>query len=120
MTLANMGLTKILAISVPVLDMIYPIAIMLIALAMLDKVFKGNKIIYGLTILFTGVVSVAYGLKGFGIEIGLKLFGKLPMYNDGLGWLVPALIGIMSGLIITKVKEKSNTGKEDLKAVEEI
>lgn len=31
------GLSKILAISIPILDMIYPIAIMLIVLAILDK-----------------------------------------------------------------------------------
>ena len=70
MILANMGLTKILSISVPVLDMIYPIAIMLIVLAMVDKFIKGSRIVYSLTILFTGVVSVIYGLKGFGIESG--------------------------------------------------
>ncbi|MDZ5010944.1 branched-chain amino acid transport system II carrier protein, partial [Clostridium perfringens] len=36
MLLANMGLTKILIVSVPVLNAIYPISIMLIVLSMLD------------------------------------------------------------------------------------
>ncbi len=40
MILANMGLNKILAVSVPVLNAIYPMAIMLIVLAMLDKYIK--------------------------------------------------------------------------------
>ena len=53
MVLANMGLTKILAVSVPVLNAIYPIAIMLIVLAMFDKFLKGNKSVYCLTILFS-------------------------------------------------------------------
>ena len=51
MVLANMGLNKILSISVPVLEMIYPIAIMLIVLAMLDNLFKGNRLVYRLSIL---------------------------------------------------------------------
>ena len=112
MTLANMGLAKILAISIPVLDMIYPIAIMLIVLAMMDKFIKGSRTVYSLTILFTGVVSVIYGLKGFGIELGAKLFGKLPLYGEGLGWLVPALLGIVIGLSINLLKEKLQVRKE--------
>ena len=112
MILANMGLTKILSISVPVLDMIYPIAIMLIVLAMVDKFIKGSRIVYSLTILFTGVVSVIYGLKGFGIELGDKIFGNLPLYTEGLGWLVPAILGIVLGLIISAIKEKSQITEE--------
>lgn len=107
MTLANMGLTKILSISVPVLNMIYPIAIMLIVLAMLDKVLKGNKMVYKLTILFTGIVSVMDGLSGFGINLGVKLFGNFPLYGEGLGWIVPAIVGIVLGLVISKFKVKS-------------
>lgn len=106
MTLANMGLTKILSISIPVLDMIYPISIMLIVLAMLDKFFKGNKYIYSLTILFTGVVSVIYGLNGFGIDLGTKIFGNLPLYSQGLGWVLPALLGIILGGVIGAISKR--------------
>ena len=100
MLLANMGLSKILAISIPVLDMIYPIAIMLIVLAMLDRFFKQSRAVYGLTILLTGVVSIMYGLGGFGINVGAKVFGSLPLYAKGLGWVVPALVGMLVGYMI--------------------
>ncbi|WP_053984590.1 branched-chain amino acid transport system II carrier protein [Niameybacter massiliensis] len=100
MFLANMGLSKILAISIPVLDMIYPIAIMLIVLAMLDRFFKQSRAVYGLTILLTGVVSIMYGLGGFGINVGVKVFGNLPLYAKGLGWVVPALVGMLVGYMI--------------------
>jgi LIVCS family branched-chain amino acid:cation transporter len=108
MTLANMGLTKILAISVPVLNAIYPIAIMLIVLAMVDRLFNGNTVVYGLTILFTGVVSVVDALEQVGIEqpFIVNLFNKLPLYSIGLGWVVPALIGIALGITCNVVKEK--------------
>lgn len=113
MILANMGLTKILAISVPVLNAIYPIAIMLIVLAMLDKFFYGSTVVYGLTILFTGIVSVADALGQVGIQWNLivNLFSKLPLYSKGLGWVVPALIGIVLGTVYKLVEEKISYSK---------
>ncbi len=113
MILANMGLTKILAISVPVLNAIYPIAIMLIVLAMLDKFFNGSTVIYGLTILFTAIVSVidALGQVGMQWNFILNLFSKLPLYSKGLGWVVPALIGIVFGTVYKLVEEKISYSK---------
>lgn len=119
MILANMGLTKILAVSVPVLNAIYPIAIMLIVLAILDKLFKGNKIVYLLTILFTGIVSVIDALSqaGFNIEILVRYFSKLPLYSQGLGWILPALIGIVIGTILNLFK-KTQLDSENISAEE--
>lgn len=113
MNLANMGLTKILAISVPVLNAIYPIAIMLIVLAIIDKLFRGSMVVYGLTILFTGVVSIFDALGQVGIEWSfiVNLFNKLPLYSKGLGWVVPALIGITLGTIYKVVEEKISYNK---------
>lgn len=109
MTLANMGLTKILAISVPVLMGIYPIAIMLIVLSMLDKYLKGNSEVYKFTILFTGVVSIVDGLGQMGIKLGFisELFSKLPFYEKGLGWVVPSALGMLLGVILKSLREKS-------------
>ena len=78
MGIANMGLTQILSISVPVLNAIYPIAIMLIVLGMMNRVFTGNAMAYRLTIIFTGVVSVvdALGQVGVGVEALTKLFER--------------------------------------------
>ncbi|MCY6485037.1 branched-chain amino acid transport system II carrier protein [Clostridium aestuarii] len=113
MTLANMGLTKILAISVPVLNAIYPIAIMLIVLAMLDNLFKQSSMVYGLTILFTGVVSIVDSLGQVGIKLGFvtNLCSGLPLYAKGLGWVVPAIFGMFLGVVVKLVKEKSEHNK---------
>lgn len=113
MTLANMGLTKILSISVPVLNAIYPIAIMLIVLAMLDNFFKESSMVYGLTILFTGVVSIVDSLGQVGFKLGFvtKACGYLPLYAKGLGWVVPAIIGMALGVVLKLVREKSQDNK---------
>lgn len=107
MLVANMGLTKILSISVPILNAIYPIAIMLIVLSMFDFIFKSNKYIYGLTILFTGIVSIidAMGQAGLAKDNLLKLISYFPLYNEGLAWIVPAILGIVIGLAIKLLKE---------------
>lgn len=107
MGIANMGLTQILSISVPVLNAIYPIAIMLIVLGMMNKLFNGNTITYRLTILFTGVVSIVDALGQVGIRVGVvtRLFEKLPLYQQGLGWVVPAVVGVLLGIIIKFGKE---------------
>lgn len=114
MTFANLGLTKILAISVPVLNAIYPIAIMLIVLGCLDKFFKGNSVVYSLTILFTGVVSVVDVLAQGGVNLGrvIRVFEKLPLYGDGLGWIVPAIVGMGLGVIGMLVKERVSYNDE--------
>lgn len=106
MVLANLGLTKILAISVPVLNAIYPMAIMLIILSMLDNLLKESSLVYKFTILFTGVVSIVDALSqvGFKLDFISDLLSKLPLYSQGLGWVVPALFGIILGLLSTIIK----------------
>lgn len=119
MLVANMGLTKILSISVPILNAIYPISIMLIVLSVFDFVFKSNKYIYGLTILFTGVVSIIDAMVQAGLakDSLLKVISYFPLYNEGLAWIVPAILGIVIGLSIKLLKEgdfrfKRNIQKE--------
>ena len=105
--IANMGLTQILSISVPILNAIYPIVIMLIVLGIMNKIFKDNKLAYGLTILFTAVVSIIDALGQVGIKIGIitEMFEKLPLYSDGLGWVVPAIVAMILGLLIKLTTE---------------
>lgn len=106
MILANAGLTKILALSVPVLNAIYPIAIMLIILGITNNMFGGSSAVYSLSILFTGVVSIVDALNQAGIRLSIlvDLFSKLPLYSQGLGWILPAIIGVLGGLIVKFLK----------------
>ena len=115
MVLANMGLTKILAVSVPVLDAIYPVAIMLIILALLNDMFKGSAVVYVSTISFTGIVSIVYALHGAKIKLGMidRAFSKLPLYQDGLGWVVPAIIGFILAILYKEVRGRLGTGVKE-------
>ncbi|NMA58205.1 branched-chain amino acid transport system II carrier protein [Clostridium cochlearium] len=111
MLLANMGLTKILAISVPVLNAIYPIAIVLILLSMVGTFFHENSIVYISTIAFTGVVSILHALSGAGVKLGFieQLLSNLPLYSQGLGWVTPSAIGFLLGIVLKLVKDNTHS-----------
>ncbi|SDK17169.1 branched-chain amino acid:cation transporter, LIVCS family [Sediminibacillus albus] len=96
---ANLGLNQIIAVSVPVLVTIYPIAIVLVLLAFLDKWFNGSPLVYRGAILLTSIVSIYEGLDALGLDLGgiQSLVEHLPLFSVGLGWLLPAVIGASIG-----------------------
>lgn len=101
--IANMGLTELISISVPVLTAIYPLAIMLIVLTFLHPLFKGRTEVYQWSLSLTFVVSIFDGLNAANLPIQAinTLFSKiLPLYDAGLGWICPAIIGGFIGYLI--------------------
>lgn len=102
MLIANAGLDLILRVSVPVLSIIYPVAIALIALALLHGLVGRCPLVYPVTVLFTGVASILYTMRDLGaLPAALAaLLGALPLADQGLGWLLPALVGMVVGLVL--------------------
>lgn len=103
--ISSAGLNKILAVSVPVLNAIYPIAIVLIVLAFLGPLTNRWPAMYPASILFTGAVSVVYALEQskFVIPFLTQATTFLPGYGAGLGWIVPAFAGMAAGIIYSSV-----------------
>lgn len=114
---ANLGLTTIIAWSVPVMMMLYPYALGIIGLSLCKKYFDGSPLVYRWTI---GLITIP--------AIG-DMFANLPISNDtlqyivagyhhlvpfssqGLGWILPGLLGALIGygqyrLIQTKMIQK--------------
>ena len=96
MLLANIGLAGILSLSVPVLNAIYPIAIVLIVLEFLPGRFQRTSV-WRLSILFTAIQSIPAALPFGPLS---TLMNALPLSSLGFGWLLPALIGIGAGLLM--------------------
>lgn len=93
----------------PVLLTMYPIAISLIFLTFLHSVFKGKTEVYQGSLLFAFIISLFDGLKAAGIKIEVvnRIFTQiLPMYNIGLGWLIPAIAGGICGYILSIFRTK--------------
>lgn len=103
MVVSNAGLNLILTVSVPVLNIIYPVAIVLIALAFLHRWIGGWSRVYPTAILFTAFSSVVYTLDGLGFAIPgvTRLMNHIPLSSLGLGWILPALCGAVLGMLIS-------------------
>ena len=99
MVISNAGLAQIISVSAPVLGILYPMAIVLIALSFFHRWLEGKRWVYPLSVLFAGTFSVLDALKDLipGLEGVLK---AVPLASIGLGWVLPAAVGIVLGLIL--------------------
>ncbi|PSM52259.1 branched-chain amino acid transport system II carrier protein [Campylobacter blaseri] len=104
--MANLGLVAIIKYAIPFLGVIYPLALTLIILSLLNGLFKSNKIIYSWTIYVVLIISL-FGTfdKSFHIT-GAGIFSFLPFYEQGLEWVVPAIIVAFGSLFIVRSKLK--------------
>ena len=110
MLIANAGLDMILKVSVPALSIIYPVAIALIALSFFQRWLEGRPMVYPVTILLTGIASILYTLRDLEAlpAAASDLLGALPLAGQGLGWVLPALVGTALGLLLSG---KPRTGR---------
>ena len=97
MVLANAGLTQILAFSIPVLNIIYPVAIVLILLSFAHSWLQHTPMVYPAAILCTGVGSVLLEVQRL---TGTEFLSFLPFSDLGLGWVLPAVIGAVVGVFL--------------------
>ena len=112
--IANVGLTTILDWSLPVLMLLYPLAITLILLGLTGKWFGHDPLVYrlvtGLTLVaaifdFLGALPAQASSPQLNAIVG---FAKdfLPLYGLGLGWVCPAALGLAIGLALRLVRTR--------------
>ncbi|GAB3046923.1 branched-chain amino acid transport system II carrier protein [Virgibacillus ainsalahensis] len=116
--IANFGLANIITYSIPVLMFLYPLAIVLMLLTFISPLFNHARMVYVSTIAVTFLISVFDGLKSLCDSLGIDYFSwmvpvvnfyeqTLPLYNQGLGWLLPAVIVIAITGVIARVQKLS-------------
>lgn len=96
---ANFGLSNIIKYSIPMLVMLYPIIIVMILLNIFPSLFRRNKSVFRGALWLTTLVAINDGLCCMGIKVFASCFSWLPFYDLGLGWVVPAVVGIIIGFI---------------------
>lgn len=101
----NLGLNAILSISIPVLNAIYPVSIVLIVLGLSHRLWEKNRYVYPMVIAGTGCVSVIYALDAAGLPLGVlgDLCHKLPLYSMGFCWVSVTVVMLVVSLIVNKV-----------------
>lgn len=109
--LANLGLSQIIAFSIPVLMFLYPLSITLILLSITSNLYNDRAIVYQMTTLFTLPFAIVDFLKALpqGLKDGAGMNGiiawtdsAIPLSDIGMGWLIPSMIGFAIGLAISK------------------
>lgn len=109
--IANLGLNQILAISIPILGAIYPLAIVLIILGLVNRYV--NHSIYFYSIIFTAIFSIIDTINTTFLNGSMAgTLGYIPLYNQGVGWIVPAVVGVIAGAFAGKLKTQSNVVKD--------
>ena len=113
--MANVGLTAIITYAVPVLMFLYPLAITLILLALLGHFFDHDRAVYAWVTGLTLVAAFYDLLRTLPDHLRAVLHvnglvdavGKaLPFATIGLGWICPAILGLVIGLIFRAVRPK--------------
>lgn len=113
---ANLGLDLIIAYSIPVLMFLYPLAITLPLMALFGKSFDNDRAVYvpvtALTLiaaLYDMLRTLPDGVRAFlHVDPALGVIKEvLPLAKLGLGWICPAVAGLVIGIVIHLVKKRS-------------
>lgn len=111
---ANLGLSQIISFSLPVLMFLYPLAITLILVTILNPLFKDKAIVYQVTTIFTlpfALLDFLHALpEGLKETLHLDLVSEwskefIPLFKIGMGWFIPSLIGFVIGFILSKKRK---------------
>ncbi len=107
--LASQGLNSIIMGAVPILLIIYPITIVLIILIFIDRLSKGiSNLAFQLPIYVTLIISFLSVLLSYMGESSFKsLFELLPFQDSSMGWMVPAAIALIIGLLLGKRRPRN-------------
>lgn len=113
--IATNDVDKIVSLAVPVLQVLYPIVIVLIAITLLGNKIKNNKIV-AITTYTTLVISILDTinlLTGEKIGIIKSIIDFIPLSKVGFSWLIPSLIALILSSILIKSTSNKSKNKEE-------
>lgn len=116
MLIANVGLTQIIQFSIPILMFLYPQAIVLILLTMFSGRFGFGSLVYKTSIFTAAVFSFGDAIAAFPPYLAkMAVFEKLlavyrlaPFFDIGMSWVIPSLIGLGAGILLSGLSGKKN------------
>src|SRR5699024_2299343 len=114
--IANFCLTNIIKYAEPVLMFLYPLAIVLILWTFLSPLFHHARSVYVSTTIVTFLISIIDGFKTLTQTLEIDYFSwlkpivsfydaVLPLYDEGLRWLLPALICVVISGSIARLRK---------------
>ena len=105
---ATVGVTKIVLVAIPLLVMVYPVAIILIILTIIGRKTIHRAIYMG-AVVGALAVSAFDALTSAGLPIAAinNLIAYIPLAKAGFPWILPAVAGGIYGAISIKRKNRA-------------
>nr|WP_319536216.1 branched-chain amino acid transport system II carrier protein [uncultured Vibrio sp.] len=97
---ANVGLAQLISLSVPVLFALYPVAIALVALTFVRSKLPNTRFAYRAVLLVSLLFALLDAAKVAGMDV--SAFNVLPLFEIGMGWVLPTLAAIVCMFFISK------------------
>lgn len=99
--ISNFGITRILALASPILNILYPVLVLLVFMGLAEK-WLPNTAVYRLAAFGTIVVSTLSTVSAY-LPVPVNI-AALPLYEYGFQWVLPAAAFGLTGYILTKEK----------------
>lgn len=110
--MAVIGVEQIVKLAVPLLVLVYPVAIILILLGLCDSLIK-NKNIYKGAVTGALIISSFDALSAMNVQVGFlnDYMARLPFAAMGFGWLIPTVTMAALASLIPDKKDTKEQGK---------
>lgn len=103
---ANLGLTQLIKVSIPLLITVYPLFIVLVITSFLTKFLNNAKLVIAPVATLSLIFGIIDGFQAGGIQLlPDAVVNALPLYSSNLAWLLPCIIVFIILIIIDKVKK---------------
>ncbi|MEN3930326.1 branched-chain amino acid transport system II carrier protein [Microvirga sp. W0021] len=99
---SNLGLTKIIELSVFALTAIYPPCIALVVLSFILRFFRNASLVFSSVMLTALVFGIFDALKPLKLT-GLFWYDTLPLAASGLAWLLPTLLVFVCAVVFDRL-----------------
>lgn len=106
---ANLGLAQILKVSIPILSLVYPMAIAIIVLGLIHNrlPFK-QRPVYFMTISLVGLFTLVEVVNTTFLNGSLSdVLANVPLQTMGFGWVIPGVLGLLIGSLYEKSTMKA-------------
>jgi LIVCS family branched-chain amino acid:cation transporter len=101
--ISNLGLTKLIAFSVPVLSAIYPPAIVVIMMSFFWKYWNKPSTVVSSVTAVAFLFGIIEALKAAGFSEQLPQFiNNLPLNEQNLAWLLPSLVVLVIAIAVDR------------------
>lgn len=94
---SNVGLDTIISIAIPILNVVYPSALILIVLTLFKDKIKNNNVYKAGAI---GALGISFLIQLSNSGLGFNFIKKLPLSEIGFGWVVPVFLCVLIGAFI--------------------